>query len=50
MWFHLIKKLVGVCLLGMGIGILMVLLLPVAGWLFIIGLAIAVVGFICISS
>ena len=50
MFIRLIKKIVGLCLVGMGIGILMVLLLPMAGWLFIIGLVIAIVGFICISS
>ena len=50
MLFDIIKKLLGFCLLGIGIGVLMVLLLPMAGWLFIIGLAISIVGFICISS
>ncbi len=32
----LLKKTLGVCLIGFGIGILMVLLLPITGWLFII--------------
>ncbi len=50
MLFNIIKKLAGVFLLGIGIGILMVLLLPMTGWLFIVGLAIAIVGLICISS
>ena len=50
MLFDIVKKIIGVCLLGIGIGILLVLLLPMAGWLFIIGVAIAVVGFVCISS
>ena len=45
MFFNALKKTIGVCLIGLGIGILLVLLLPIAGWLFIIGLAITVVGF-----
>ena len=32
-----LKKTFGVCLIGLGIGMLLVLLLPFAGWLFIIG-------------
>lgn len=50
MLFNIIKKIIGVGLLGIGIGVLLVLLLPMAGWLFIIGLAIAIVGLFCISS
>ena len=42
--FKALKKTIGVCLVGLGLGILLVLLLPIAGWLFIIGLAIAIVG------
>ena len=45
MFFNALKKTIVVCLIGLGIGILLVLLLPIAGWLFIIGLAITVVGF-----
>ena len=33
----ILKKTLAVCLIGLGLGILMVLLLPVTGWLFIIG-------------
>ena len=40
----LLKKALGVCLIGFGIGILMVLLLPITGWLFIIGVALCIVG------
>ena len=42
--FRALKKTIGVCFVGLGLGILLVLLLPIAGWLFIIGLAIAIVG------
>ena len=44
MFFHAFKKAIGVCLIGLGLGILLVLLLPIAGWLFIIGIAITIVG------
>lgn len=39
-----LKKTIGVCLIGLGIGILLVLLLPVAGWLFVIGVVVVLVG------
>ena len=39
-----IKKTIGVCLIGFGIGILLVLLLPIKWWLLIIGIALAIVG------
>ncbi len=42
--FHLLRKTIGVCLIGLGIGILLVLLLPITGWLFIIGVALACIG------
>ena len=38
------KKTLAVCLIGLGLGILLVLLLPIAGWLFIIGVVIVCVG------
>ena len=47
--FKLLKKTLAVCLIGFGVGILMVLLLPIAGWLFIIGLAIIIVGLIWLA-
>ncbi len=43
MW-KLLKKTLAVILIGLGIGILLVLLLPLAGWLFIIGVAVVIVG------
>ena len=48
--FKAFKKTIGVCLIGLGVGILLVLLLPIAGWLFIIGLAIAIVGIMWLAS
>ena len=42
--FCLLKKTIGVCLVGIGLGILLVLLLPITGWLFIIGVALACIG------
>ncbi len=43
MW-KLLKKTLAVILIGLGVGILLVLLLPLAGWLFIIGVAVVIVG------
>ena len=45
----LLKKTLGVCLIGFGLGILLVLLLPIAGWLFIIGVAVVAMGLIWLS-
>ena len=42
--FRLLKKTLAVCLIGLGLGILLVLLLPVTGWLFLIGVAVVCVG------
>ena len=42
--FRLLKRTIGVCLIGLGFGVLLVLLLPVTGWLFLIGIAILAVG------
>ena len=39
-----LKKTIGVCLIGLGLGILLVLLLPLSGWLFAIGITIVLVG------
>ena len=40
----ILKKTIAVCLIGLGLGILLVLLLPVTGWLFIIGVTVVSVG------
>ncbi len=47
MW-GILKKLLATCLIGFGLGVLLVLLLPISGWLFIIGCTIIIVGFICL--
>lgn len=39
-----LKKTFGVCLIGLGLGILLVLFLPTFGWLFIIGVVVILVG------
>ena len=44
-----LKKTLGVCLIGLGLGILLVLLLPIGGWLFLIGVAILILGLIWLS-
>jgi len=44
--FHALKKTIGVCLIGIGLGVLLVLLLPTIGWLFLIGAAILIIGLI----
>lgn len=40
----LFRKTLAICLIGFGLGILLVLLLPIAGWLFIIGIVVIAVG------
>ncbi len=42
--FCALKKTIGVCLIGIGFGVLLVLLLPITGWLFLIGAAILIMG------
>lgn len=44
-----LRKTLAVCMIGFGLGILLVLLLPLTGWLFIIGVAIVIVGLIWLS-
>ena len=45
----LFKKTLAICLIGLGLGILLVLLLPVTGWLFIIGVVVVCVGFMWLA-
>ena len=47
--FGVFKKTLGVCLIGLGLGILLVLLLPITGWLFTIGVAVVLVGFMWLA-
>ena len=42
--FEALKKTLGLCLVGIGVGILLVLLLPLFGWLFVLGVAITIIG------
>jgi len=44
--FRLLKRTIGVCLIGIGLGVLLVLLLPITGWLFLIGAAILILGIV----
>ena len=39
-----LKKTIGVCLVGFGIGILLVLFLPTIWWLVLIGIIVILVG------
>ncbi|MBP3502754.1 MAG: hypothetical protein J6K42_04675 [Clostridia bacterium] len=48
--FCALKKTLGVCLIGVGLGILLVLLLPLTGWLFSIGITLAILGLIWLAS
>ena len=45
----LFRKTLAICLIGLGLGILLVLLLPITGWLFIIGVAVVCIGFMWLA-
>lgn len=45
---RILKKLLATCLIGFGLGVLLVLLLPLSGWLFIIGATITIAGLCCL--
>lgn len=47
--FGVLKKTLGVCLVGLGLGVLLVLLLPITGWLFLIGVTVICVGFLWLA-
>ena len=47
--FNVLKKTIGVCFIGLGLGMLLVLLLPLSGWLFLIGVTIVAVGLLWLS-
>ena len=47
--FGILKKTLGICLIGLGLGIIMVLLLPITGWLSLIGIAVIAVGFMWLA-
>lgn len=46
---RLFRKTLAICLIGLGLGILLVLLLPITGWLFALGVIIVAVGFIWLA-
>lgn len=46
--FNILKKLLATCLIGFGSGVLLVILLPLSGWLFIIGVSLVIIGLICL--
>ena len=48
--FGILKKTFGVFLIGIGLGILLVLLLPLTGWLFSIGVALTILGLIWLAN
>lgn len=48
--FCMLKKTFGVCLIGVGLGMLLVLLLPLTGWLFSIGITLTILGLIWLAS
>ena len=48
--FRLLKKTLSVCLIGVGFGVLMVILLPFTGWLFLIGAGLIAGGIACLLS
>ena len=41
---RILKKTLAVCFIGLGLGILLVILLPFTGWLFLIGLIVVCLG------
>lgn len=43
---RLLKKTLGVCMIGFGIGAMLVLLLPAVGWMFGIGVLLFILGII----
>jgi len=46
----ILKKTLAVCLIGLVLGMLLVLLLPLSGWLFIIGIIVVAVGLMWLCS
>jgi len=43
--FRLFRKTLAVCLIGFGLGLILVILLPFTGWLFVIGVIVLFIGF-----
>ena len=48
--FRLLKKAIAMCLIGIGIGVLLVIMLPFTGWLFLVGIGLIAAGIVCFTS
>ncbi len=48
--FGLLRKAIAMCLIGLGSGVLLVVLLPYTGWLFIVGVGLIAVGISCFAD
>ena len=48
--FRLLKKAIAMCLIGIGIGVLLVVMLPFTGWLFLVGIGLIAAGIVCFTS
>ena len=46
---RLFKKTLAICFIGLGLGIMLVLLLPLTGWLFLIAGVVICVGFMWLA-
>jgi len=47
--FEALKKTIAVCFIGFGLGVLFVILLPISGWLFILGIIVVTIGLMWLS-
>ena len=47
---RIFKKTLAVCLIGLGLGILLVILLPFTGWLFLVGIIVISLGIAWLCS
>lgn len=47
--FKVLRKTLAVCLIGFGFGLVLVILLPFSGWLFVIGITVLAVGITWLS-
>ena len=43
--FRLFRKTLAICLIGFGLGLILVILLPFTGWLFVFGVILLFIGF-----
>ena len=47
--FRLLKKAIALCLIGIGLGVLLVIALPLTGWLFLVGIGLIAAGIVCFT-